>query len=87
MSENGKIMLTAEDGSEEVFFVLEKASIAGGEYLLVAESDEEDAEALILKENSEEDVITYDVVEDERELKIISKYFEELLEDVDIRIE
>lgn len=87
MSENGKIMLIAEDGSEEVFFVLEKAFIAGGEYLLVAESDVEDAEALILKGNSEEDVITYDVVEDERELKIISKYFEELLEDVDIRIE
>ena len=29
MSEDGLIMLTADDGSEEAFFVLEKADIAG----------------------------------------------------------
>ena len=29
MSEDGKIMLTADDGSQEAFFVLEKADIAG----------------------------------------------------------
>lgn len=87
MSENGKIMLTAEDGSEEVFFVLEKAEIAGSAYLLVTDSEEDDAEALILKEVEEDEVVTYDVLEEEEELKIISKYFEELLEDVDIRLE
>lgn len=86
MSSNGKIMLTAEDGSEEVFFVLEKADIAGAEYLLVADSEEE-AEVMILKKEAEDDMIIYNAVEDEKELKIIAKYFEELVEDIDIRIE
>ena len=75
MSENGKIILTAEDGSEEVFFVMEKATVAGGKYLLVAE------------EHTQADEIRYRVVEDEKELTIISKYFEELLEDVELRLE
>lgn len=88
MSSNGKIMLTAEDGSEEVFFVLEKADIAGAEYLLVADSEEEEAaEVMILKKEAEDDMIIYNAVEDEKELKIIAKYFEELVEDIDIRIE
>jgi len=88
MSENGLIMLTADDGSEEAFFVLEKADIAGVSYLLVTDSvEEEDADALILKEIEENELITYEVVEDEDELKIISKYFEELLEEVELRLE
>lgn len=88
MSENGLITLTADDGSEEAFFVLEKADIAGVSYLLVTDSVEnEDADALILKETEEDEMITYEVVEDENELKIISKYFEELLEDVELRLE
>lgn len=87
MSENGKIVLTADDGSEEAFFVVEKAEIAGKSYLLVSDSMEEDAEAFILKEIEEEDMIIYAVLKDERELGIISKYFEELLEEVELRLE
>ena len=88
MSEKGQIMLTADDGSQEAFFVLEKADIAGVSYLLVTDSvEDEDADALILKEAEEDEMITYEVVEDENELKIISKYFEELLEDVELRLE
>ena len=88
MSENGLITLTADDGSEEAFFVLEKADIAGVSYLLVTDSVEnEDADAFILKETEEDEMITYEVLEDENELKIISKYFEELLEDVELRLE
>ena len=86
MSENGLITLTADDGSEEAFFVLEKADIAGISYLLVTNSvEDEDADALILKETEEDEMITYEV--DENELKIISKYLEELLEDVELRLE
>lgn len=87
MSEKSKIMLTAEDGSKEVFFVLEKAEIAGGSYLLVTDSEEEEAEAYVLKEVAEEEEVIYEVIEDEKELMILSKYFEELLEDVDINLE
>lgn len=88
MSEKGQIMLTADDGSEEAFFVLEKAEIAGNSYLLVSNSvEEEEADALILKELEEDDMIMYEVVEEEKELMIISKYFEELLEDVELKLE
>lgn len=88
MSENGQIMLTADDGSEEAFFVLEKADVAGNSYLLVSDSlEDEEAEALVLKEREEGDMVMYEVVEDEKELMIISKYFEELLEDIEIKLE
>lgn len=88
MPENSKIVLTADDGSEEAFFVVEKADIAGSSYLLVADSLEEDADAFILKEMAEGDMVTYETLEDEKELKIISKYFEELLEEeVELRLE
>lgn len=97
MRKDGEIVLTAEDGSEEAFFVWEKAEIAGREYLLVAdappteegetEEEEEEPVALILRADEEKSSggdVLYDVVEDEEELKIISKYFEELLDDTDI---
>ena len=88
MSEDGKIMLTADDGSQEAFFVLEKADIAGKSYLLVTDRvEEEEADALILREIQEEDVVLYEVVEDEKELTIISKYFEELLDEVELKLE
>ena len=88
MSEDGKIMLTADDGSQEAFFVLEKADIAGKSYLLVTDQvEEEEADALILKEIQEEDVVLYEVVEDEKELTIISKYLEELLDEVELKLE
>ena len=88
MSEDGKIMLTADDGSQEAFFVLEKADIAGKSYLLVTDQvEEEEADALILKEIQEEDVVLYEVVEDEKELTIISEYFEELLDEVELKLE
>ena len=68
MEKNGKIMLTADNGSEEAFFVVEKAEIAGREYLLVtnqeleqdektAEADGEETVALILRVNEETDDI------------------------------
>lgn len=87
MSENGRIVLTADDGSEEAFFVLEKAEIAGASYLLVADSLEEEAQALILKEQEEGETLVYEPLDDEKELAIISKYMEELLEDIDLKIE
>ena len=88
MSEDGKIMLTADDGSQEAFFVLEKADIAGKSYLLVTDQvEEEEADALILREIQEEDVVLHEVVEDEKELTIISKYFEELLDEVELKLE
>ncbi len=82
-----KIRFRSEDISEEVdFFVLEQTKVNGVSYILVTDSEEGDAECLILKDTSKEassDSI-YEIVEDDVELTAISKVFEELLEDVEI---
>ena len=84
-----KIKFTFEDTKETVeFYVLEQTRINGSTYILVTDSEEDDAECLILKESAAEngqDSI-YDIVEDDTELKAVSKVFEELLEDVDIEL-
>ena len=84
-----KIIFTFEDTNEEVeFFVLEQTKVNGASYLLVADSEEDEAECLILKDMSaEEDTESlYEIVEDEVELSAVLKVFEELLEDVDIEM-
>ena len=77
-----KIKFTFEDTSETVeFFVLEQTKINGAVYILVTDSEEDDAECLILKDmSSAEDADSvYEVVEDDTELLAVSKVFEELL--------
>ena len=86
---DGLITLTDEDGSELDFYILEQTELGGNTYLLVTDSneDEEEAEALILREVVTEDgEAVYETVEDETTLTALSKLFEELLEDVDISI-
>ena len=84
-----KIKFTFEDTDETVdFYVLEQTKINGCSYILVTDSEEDDAQCLILKENivtDDKDSI-YDIVEDDTELLAVSKVFEELLEDVDIEL-
>lgn len=81
-------MLTADRGQRGGFFCVGKADIAGVSYLLVTDSvEDEEAEAMILREETEDELVTYQVVDDEKELKIISKYLEELLDDVELRLE
>lgn len=84
-----KIKFTFADGSGgEEFFVLEETRINGSTYILVTDSDDDEAECLILKETkrAKPDDSVYEIVEDETELLAISKVFEELLEDVSIEM-
>ena len=66
--------------------MLEQTKLNGVSYILVTDSEEDDAECLILKDTSaeEEKEIIYEIVEDEKELSAILKVFEELLEDIEI---
>ena len=75
-----------ETGEETEFFVLEETRLNGRDYILVADSEEEDAQALILKDLSSDgdQEAVYEIVEDERELESVLGIFEQLLEDVDI---
>ena len=85
-----KIKFTFEETKEEVeFFVLEQTKVNGNSYILVTDSEEDEAECLILKDNSaaEEEESLYEIVEDDVELSAVLKAFEELLEDIDIEME
>lgn len=82
-----KITFIQEDTGEETeFFVLEETRLNGTDYILVADSEDEDAQALILKDLSSDgdQEAVYETVEDERELESVLGIFEQLLEDVDI---
>ncbi|MDD5948648.1 MAG: DUF1292 domain-containing protein [Lachnospiraceae bacterium] len=89
MNENARLSFTTEDGDTIELEVLEQTTIAGQNYILVADTvpDEEDTQVYIMKEvadASQEDMVSYEFVEEEQELLSISKVFEELLEDTDI---
>lgn len=85
-----KVAFTLDTGEIVEFSVIEETKINGANYLLVAESEDEDAdaEAYILKKIAEEEQeqFLYEMVEDDRELEYVSKIFAELLEDVDIEL-
>ena len=84
-----KISFTFEGTDEKVdFFVLEQTKVNGNTYILVTDSDEDEAECLILKDTSaaEDQDSVYEIVEDDNELTAVLKVFEELLEDVDIEM-
>lgn len=76
-----------DDGEEVFFHVIEETRIGGVDYLLVVDGeDDEDSEALILKDVSAagETEAVYEIVEDEKELNAVAALFGELLEDTEI---
>lgn len=85
-----EIIFTSEDGEEVLFRVLEQTKLAEEDYLLVStEGEDGEEEALILKDKSVEsdgDAV-YELVEDEIEMKLLAKVFEELIGDIEIEIE
>lgn len=81
-----KIKFMSEEMQETDFYVLEQTKVNGVSYILVTDSEEDDAEYLILKDTSAEDdkESVYEIVEDVTELGAVLKIFEELLEDIEI---
>ena len=83
----GDIVFTTEDGDEVVFQVLEQTRLGGIDYLLVSTTgDDEEEEALILKDiskDTDEEAI-YDIVDDERELELVAGIFKELVDDIEL---
>lgn len=78
----------SETGEEVEFYIVDETKINGVNYLLVTESDDEneDAEAYILKDLSEETdaEAIYEILEEDDEIEYVSKIFAELLEDIDL---
>ena len=82
-----KIVITGEDGEQIELYVLEETKIEGKTYLLVAESEDDEAEAYILRDDSSENdtEAMHEFVDDENELDALAKVFSELIdEDTDI---
>lgn len=82
--EEKKITLVDEEQTLE-FFVLEETKLNGKNYLLVTDTEDEEADAdcYVLKDMSEEgdEEALYEFVEDENELEAIWKVFEALLDE------
>ena len=74
------------DEGEVLFYVIEETRVNGTNYLLVTDSEEEEADAYILKDTSspEDREAVYEMVEDDETLKALQKVFAELLEDTEI---
>ncbi|MCM1309058.1 MAG: DUF1292 domain-containing protein [Butyrivibrio sp.] len=83
-----KITITAKDGEQIEFYVVEQTKISGVDYLLVTETkdENEDAEAYILKDVSkaEEPMAVYEFVEDEDELNALAGVFSEMFDDEEV---
>ena len=74
------------NGEEEVeFFVLEQTRINGMNYILVTDTEEDDGNAYILKDlsNDEEEESLYEMVSDDIELDAVAKVFESILDDIE----
>lgn len=88
---DNKVIFTTDDNETVEFHVLEQTQLNGNTYLLVTDADEneEEGNAYILKDISADadESAVYDVVEDEKELEVIAKIFEELLDDIQIKTE
>lgn len=86
------IEFETEDGIES-FYVLDETKINEVTYILVTDSnvddDDEEMEVMILKEipdETDEELSTFETVEDEEELATVAKLFEESLGDIDIEL-
>ena len=87
--ENEKIVFETEDGKEE-YFILAETKLGGNNYILVTDDkDGMEGSFLVLKENSSrgtDGIASYEIPEDDDELKAVIKVFDELLEDIDLEV-
>ena len=83
-----KVKFELEDGNEVEFYVEEQTRVNGRDYLLVSDSQDDEAQAYILKDMSagSDTVARYEIVEDDVELEVISKVFAQMMDDVDFQM-
>ena len=81
-----KISFAGNNGDNIEFYVIEKTTLGGVDYMLVTESEEGDSDAYVLKDVSsvEDGEGIYEIVDDDNELKAVGQVFQSLLDDIDI---
>ncbi|MDE6740130.1 MAG: DUF1292 domain-containing protein [Lachnospiraceae bacterium] len=79
-----KIVFTAQGEEAVEFYVLEQTRLGGINYILVTDSEDGDAEALILRDISTdgETEAIYEIVTEDEELNAVAAVFENMLDDV-----
>lgn len=86
-----KVIFTTEDNEQVEFYIIEQTKVNGFNYLLVSDTNEDDEEgnAYILKDKSREteEAAIYEMVEDQQELGLVAKIFDELLDDIELETE
>lgn len=91
MSNHGKVEFTLTDtGEKEEFYIIEQTRINNINYILVADSLEDEAQAFILKENyvgSDTSDAVYAIVDDDDEMDAISRVFAQMVDDMDIELD
>lgn len=83
MDNTKTITFLLEDDTEIQLEVLEETKINGVNYLLVVDTEEDDSAFILREDRAEDEDVIYTPVEDEEELKALSKVFSELLEDIE----
>ncbi|MBQ9828160.1 MAG: DUF1292 domain-containing protein [Lachnospiraceae bacterium] len=91
MDKDRKVMFTLEGEEEKTeFYVIADTYFNNTAYILVTDAKEdEDGEAFILKEVRTDPTlttVTYEVVDDDRELNAVGGIFAEILEEQDIEL-
>ncbi len=81
-----KIVFQTETEEAVEFYILEQTRIGGIDYILVTDKQEEDAEALILRDMSQpgEEEALYEIVTDDEELNAVAAVFENMLDDIEL---
>jgi len=82
--QNTRIEFETEDGEKKALYVLEETRLSGISYLLAADSEEDEANAYILKDLSEdgESTARYVIVEDDVEFDAVAGIFAQMMEDI-----
>lgn len=91
MTQDERITLVTDDGETVEFYVLEETKINGMNYLMVTDTEDEEAEVecYILKDRSkaEDAEAIYEFVEDGEELDCLFRIFTELLENAEAELQ
>lgn len=87
--QSAQIEFETDDGEKKAFFVLEETRVSGISYLLVADSDEDEANAYILKDLSEdgESTARYVIVDDDVEFDAVAGIFAQMMEDTSFEVD
>jgi len=81
-----KIVFAGDNGDDIEFYVIEKTTLGGVDYMLVTESETEDGDAYVLKDvsSTDDEEGIYEIVDDDTELEAVGHVFQSLLDDTDL---